>query len=111
MNFYYNELENVEGISLRQFADCCKPVHWMMTLTLDDKYNRDDFLLYMKGNGIDCRQMIHPVHRAEHFQKLVEFNVFNNSEYISDRSVHLPSSTLLKKSEINKISTIIKKYL
>ena len=111
MNFYYNELENVEGISLRQFTDWCKPVHWMMTLTLDDKYNRDDFLLYMKRNGIDCRQMIHPVHRAEHFQKLFEFNIFNNSEYISDRSVHLPSSTLLKKSEINKVSAIVKNYL
>ena len=111
MNLYYNELAHVEGISLRQYADWCSPVHWMMTLTLDEKYNRDDFLFYMKGNGIECRQMIYPVHEAEHFKKMFKSNLYNNSKNISIRSLHLPSSTRLKKSELNKICSTIKNYL
>jgi perosamine synthetase len=111
MDFYYEKLSNVDGISLRKYADWCDPVHWMMTLMLADKYNRDDFLLYMKDSGIDCRQMINPIHQAEHFQKLVNVNLLKNSKNISERSIHLPSSTLLNRSKINKISSIIKKYL
>jgi len=111
MDFYYEKLSNIDGISLRKYADWCEPVHWMMTLTLDDKYDRDSFLDYMKNKGIDCRQMVNPVHQAEHFKKMFKSNLYNNSKYISDRSVHLPSSTLLKKSEINKIPNIIKNYL
>ena len=111
MDYYYEELANVVGITLRQYADWCEPVHWMMTITLDDKYNRDEFLSYMKDKGIDCRQMINPVHHAEHFQNDFNDNDFINSINVSRKSVHLPSSTLLNRSHINKISSFIKKYL
>ena len=60
MEFYYEELSDIEWIHLRQFEDWCFPVHWMMTITLDKGYSRDHFLSYMKNNGIDCRQMITP---------------------------------------------------
>lgn len=111
MDFYYNELEDLDGISLRKYANWCQPAHWMMTLTLDEKYSRDDFLLYMKNNGIDCRQMIFPVHQAEHFKEMFNSNTYRNSKYISKKSLHLPSSTRLKKKELYKITSIIKKYL
>jgi len=111
MDFYYEKLSNIDGISLRNYADWCDPVHWLMTITLDGKYNRDEFLSYMKDKGIDCRQMINPVHHAEHFQNQFDFNNFQNSINISNKSMHLPSSTLLNKTEINNISAQIKKYL
>jgi len=48
MDFYYSELSNIRGISLRKYANWCEPDHWLMTLTLNDKYNRDEFLSHMK---------------------------------------------------------------
>jgi len=38
---------------------------------------------YMKNNGIDCRQMINPVHHADHFKSQFENNEFLNSVNIS----------------------------
>ena len=54
MDWYYNEWSNIQGITLRKYADWCEPVHWMMTIKLDNNYDRDEFIVFMKNNGIDC---------------------------------------------------------
>jgi len=111
MNYYYEELANVDGITLRQYADWCEPVHWLMTLTLDDNYDRDSFLDYMKNKGIDCRQMINPVHHADHFKSQFSYGDFPNSVKISKQSVHLPSGLGLKVNQISEIVETIKSFL
>ena len=111
MNFYYNELSNIDGIALRKYANWCKPVHWMMTLTLDDRYDRNSFLDYMKNNGIDCRQMINPVHHANHFISQFSNDAFPNSINISRQSVHLPSGLGLTEMQISKIGDTIKGFI
>jgi len=74
---YYELLSGINGISLRKYADWCNPVHWLMTVTLDDTYDREKFLLYMKDESIDCRQMVNPVHRAEHFKNYLKKRIFS----------------------------------
>lgn len=110
MDWYYNELSNIQGITLRKYADWCEPVHWMMTIKLDNNYDRNEFIVFMKNNGIDCRQMINPVHNAKHC-----INDYNASDYpsataISKQSVHLPSSTALIKKSLTHIKNKIKEY-
>ena len=108
---YYEKLSNVKGITLRKFAEWCEPVHWMMTITLDDQYNRNEFLSYMKDRGIDCRQMINPVYQADHFIDMFLDQDFKKSELISKNSAHLPSSLNLKDEDITFICNTIKKFL
>ena len=110
MLFYYKILANVDGIKLRKYADWCDPVHWMMTITLDEQYDRDKFLDYMKNNGIDCRQMINPVHHADHFKSQFENNEFLNSVNISKQSAHLPSGLKLTENQISKVANKIVEY-
>jgi perosamine synthetase len=110
MDYYYNELSNLEGLKLRKYSDWCEPVHWMMTITLDEGYDRDDFLSFMLKNQIDCRQMINPVHQALHIKDSYTDIEFNNAVNISKNSIHLPSSTDLKKSDIKIITHLIKNY-
>ena len=111
MDYYYNTLANVDGVILRKYAGWCDPVHWMMTLTLDDKYDRDTFLDYMKNDGIDCRQMINPVHHADHFNSQFTDDDFFNSVNISKQSVHLPSGLGLTEKQISKIGKTIRSFL
>ena len=111
MNLYYDELSNVDGLTLRNFAEWCDPVHWMMTITLVEKYNRNDFLHFMKQNGIDCRQMINPVHQADHFKAIFDKNLFPNSISISKQSVHLPSSLNLSENQIKLICNKTKSFM
>ena len=111
MENYYNELSNVAGIKLRQYADWCEPVHWMMTITLDDRYDRDKFLDYMKKSKIDCRQMINPVHHADHFKSNYTEHEFLNSVSISKQSAHLPSGLGLTKKQLKKTVKKIIRFL
>ena len=100
MDLYYDVLSEVPGISLRKYKAWCNPVHWLMTITLVHKYSRSKFLTYMEKHGVDCRQMINPVHRAEHFRQYYDDHEFPNSIDISERSVHLPSSTGLQEDQM-----------
>jgi perosamine synthetase len=111
MELYYKLLDNVPGITLRPFQDWCEPVHWLMTLTLDKKYNRDEFLQYMKTQDIDCRQMINPVHRADHFANEYDDADFPNAIRISTQSAHLPCSTHLREEQIEHIANNVKDFL
>ena len=110
MQYYYNSLNNIDGIKVRSFADWCDPVHWLMTITLDIKYDRDHFIEYMVSNNIDCRQMINPVSEAMHFKKLFKTSDFPISKRISNQSVHLPSSTGLSRENLNFIIDVVTKY-
>ena len=71
-----------------------------MTISLDEEYNRDNFISYMKDQGIDCRQMINPVHTAEHFKGLYTNNDLRNSTELSRQSAHLPSGLSLSNDDI-----------
>ena len=97
-------------IKIRSFSEWCDPVHWLMTITLDIKYDRNDFIKYMKKNKIDCRQMINPVSDAIHFRKSFKTTDFPISKIISNQSVHLPSSTGLSRKDIHYIVGKIKNY-
>ena len=110
MDIYYNELSGLQGISLRQYAEWCEPVHWMMTITLDHEYDQVEFLDYMKEKDIDCRQMINPVHKAEHFVE--QFNdEFPVATRISSQSVHLPSGSGLGSNQIKSVALAIRNFL
>lgn len=110
MDKYYNELSNVSGITLRKYADWCKPVHWLMTITFDDNIDRDNFITYMKKQSIDCRQAINPVHRAKHFIKEYNEADFPVANKFSKQSVHLPSYTSLSDTQIKHICKVIKRF-
>lgn len=111
MNAYYLELNNLEGVTLRKFSSWCEPVHWMMTLCLEDNYDRDEFLSFMSDSGVDCRQMINPVHHAKHFLDQFENESFPVSTEVSKQSVHLPSGLSIDLNQIQKISGLIRKFL
>ena len=111
MNLYYKLLQNTKGLKLRNYKEWCNPVHWLMTITLDDRHNREDFLNFMKQKGIDCRQMINPVSHAKYLINQYNENDFPNSVDISKRSVHLPSSTFLTNDQIKYIVTNTKLFI
>ena len=48
MDFYFEQLKDIQGFEVRSFEGWCDPVHWLMTITLDGNYNRDDFLILVK---------------------------------------------------------------
>jgi dTDP-4-amino-4,6-dideoxygalactose transaminase len=111
MRTYYRLLDNVDGLKVRKYADWCTPVHWLTTITLDEEYNRDGCIDYMRHQGIDCRQMINPVHHAVHFRDSYSDDDFPNTVAISRQSLHLPSSTNLTDDQLQLITEKIRLYI
>ena len=61
----------------------------------------------MASEGIECRPMINPVHSAKHFNKLFKKEDYLQSESISKKYLHLPSSTGLAEKDIINIYFIL----
>jgi len=110
MENYYTLLSNISEISLRKFSNWCTPAHWLMTIMLESRIMRNNFIEFMANQGVECRPMINPVHQALHFKDKFNGNDFPNSEYVSSISVHLPSSTNLSFSDMQYISDKIKEF-
>jgi perosamine synthetase len=108
MLLYEKYLSRISEIKVRSFKAWCSPVHWMTTITVNKINLRNRFIHFLSRAGIDARPMINPVHEALHFKKYFNKKKFNNSLKISKNSLHLPSSTSLKVSEIKFICNRIK---
>jgi len=100
-----------EKVTWRPKEKWCDTVHWMSTITLNNEELRDPLLQYMQSKGIDCRQMIYPVHMAEPYIRSNNPTDFPISCSISLRSLHLPSSLELKKDDQLKITDSIQEWL
>ncbi len=111
MELYYQILEDEKKISLRKFANWTTPVHWLLTLSIDNVLNTSLIIKKMREKGIECRPMIGPVYDAKHFRKMFDETEFPNARNVSQKFFHLPSATSLTKQEIeficNHLSEII----
>ena len=108
---YYECLKDVDGIKLRTFEKWCKPVHWLMTIELDNSYDRAKLIKYMYDNKIECRIMINPVSEAVHFKNKFNSSDYPNSLYASNNSMHLPSGISVTNDMIEYITETIRKYI
>ncbi|TAJ53840.1 MAG: DegT/DnrJ/EryC1/StrS family aminotransferase [Chitinophagaceae bacterium] len=111
MDTYYDLLKTVQGIKLRPFAEWCSPVHWLTTITLDKKYDRKEVIKAMKEKGVECRPMINPVHHALYLKDNYSDDQFPVAVDIAARSIHLPSSNKISKTEIEYIVKSLQEVL
>ena len=104
---YESCLSASDQISFRPRQAWCQTVHWLMTVRFKKQGIRDLMLEYLSQKGVDSRQMVYPVHFAQHFKTVYAQHNFPISEGISLNSLHLPSSTQLSDKGIEQISTIV----
>jgi perosamine synthetase len=103
LSIYKKYLNSIKEVQLRSYKDWSTPIHWLTTITINKKNLRDRLIKFLHKSRIDARQMINPVHEAKHFRKFFNKKNYKNSINISRNTIHLPSSTNLKESEIKFI--------
>jgi perosamine synthetase len=96
-------LDDSDKLSWRPSKSWCDMVHWMATVTLRSSDLRAPLLEYLKGEGIDCREMIYPIHSAAPYAPSNDPAEFPISRDISSRSLHLPSSTDLPEDDLQRV--------
>lgn len=100
---YSRILGSSDKLSWRPSLPWCDPVHWLATVSLRHQELRDPLLEHLKDRGIDCRQMIYPVHCAAPYAAGNDPSEFPLSRDVSLRSLHLPSSTDLAEADLQLI--------
>ena len=88
-----------------------RSVHWLMTQLLEKENIRDSLINRMADLNIETRKMIYPVYHSKPYISLGNKTKFKNAEKISLNSIHLPSSTQLKNSDIRLIVKIFQEQL
>ena len=102
-DLYIKFLKGSEKIIYRQYANWCHGVFWLATVTIPGMLDRQHIISKLMDKGIECRQMVFPVHEAPPYHNLKN-NSLKNSIFISHKSLHLPSSSNLTKERIQFIS-------
>ena len=78
-----------------------EPVMWIYTVLVE---NRDEIMLELDQAGVDTRPMFYPVHLFPPYREEGEYPI---AMRLSSMGVSLPSSSNLKKSDIEKICKVI----
>jgi perosamine synthetase len=69
--------------------------YWLNAILLNDKDEREKFLTFMNSNGVMSRPVWELMHRLPMFVNEPKSNL-ENSEWIADRLVNIPSSVRLR---------------
>jgi len=98
-------------LTWRPMMSWCSPVHWLATISLRRQELRDLLLQNLREQGIDCRQMVYPVHMAAPYAEANAPVDFPVSCDVSLRSLHLPSSTDLPTADVERICGAVLAWL
>jgi perosamine synthetase len=100
---YAARLADVPTLSWRPSRPWCDMIHWMATVSLRNADLRAPLLAYLKEQGIDCREMVYPIHSAAPYADTNDPSEFPVSRDVSLRSLHLPSSTDLPEADLQRV--------
>lgn len=100
---YAARLADSPHLSWRPSRPWCDMVHWMATVSLREASLRAPLLAHLKERGIDCREMVYPIHSAKPYAASNQTSEFPVSRDVSFRSLHLPSSTDLRDDDLQRV--------
>lgn len=89
----YHQFLSQNGIPFIKEIDQSKSNYWLNTVLLNDRQERDQFLKYSNENGVMTRPIWKLLSELEMFKHCPKSNL-DNSNYIGDRIVNLPSSVI-----------------
>ena len=101
--FFDKQLKDTDGIEIIKYHDNTKPSYWLYTAIVD---RRDDFIEYMKSNGVTCS----PLHLRND-----RHSIFENGSHLSGlesfytRFIHWGCGWWILDEDRNKIVELIKK--
>jgi len=106
--WYRKDLEGVKEIRVSSQSDYCKSVHWITSIIVDDKIDKDLVMKELKKRNIDSRPFFYPMSSFGYFNTNVENKV---SMKLSRKGINLPSGLRLNRKDISWVSSCIKKII
>lgn len=112
-NHYYEslkELEENELVSVQKIPEYATNNGHMFYLICKSEIERGDLISYLKGNEIYSVFHYQSLHQSTYYKNKYSGNPLPMSDLYTDRLLRLPMYYALEKSDIEKVSTLIKKF-
>ena len=106
--YYKKKLSTFSNIKLIDNSSG-KSNHWIISVIFNKKFNKKDLISKFIKNKIDIRPLWYPNHMQKHMKQFQKFEI-DTANKIYKRIICLPSGYDLKKSNIDKIIYILKKF-
>jgi perosamine synthetase len=104
-SWYEAELENVDGIILRNSKEKIKPVTWLFTCLIK---NRDSIIEKLCKNTVETRPMFYPLHEMSIYKNYSQHKCVNSID-VAYRGISLPTYYKIPYSFVERVCHLIKK--
>jgi perosamine synthetase len=110
-DYYSLLLKDVKGITLPPQEPEVRNVYWMYSILIEDDFGatRDQLRYSLARAGIETRTFFIPIHLQPIYYKSLKNRRFPISEQLCVKGMYLPSSSNLRRKEIEYIVECIKK--
>jgi perosamine synthetase len=106
---YYKEyFKNVEGIQFVTEIENAKANHWLNTIIFDDPAEKEKFLTYSNEHGVMTRPIWQLMNKLPMYNNCFKMPL-DNSEYLEERVVNIPSSVIEHKLELSTVRQVNQK--
>ena len=106
-NFYNKKFKGKKGIlQLPLHSAKITNSSWLYTLILEKFINRDSLINRLKDLGIDTRPSFNSLSDMPPYKGFRHSKILKNSNLVSSQGISLPSSTSIKKIQLEHISKI-----
>ena len=108
-DYYKRELSQIKEISFVEEIDGFYSNRWLSTILIskDSKVNREDVRLHLEKDNIEARPLWKPMHQQPIFKHCLSFGG-DNSEYLFQYGLCLPSGSNMSDQDLNRIVKKIK---
>ena len=108
-DFHKNNLSEIKSISFQNEAEYSKSNRWLTCILLDSENIRDGLRLTLEQNNIESKLLWKPLHQQPVFKDCPRY-LNGVSDELFKKGLCLPSGSSLTNKDLNRITTIIKKY-
>ncbi len=109
-NFYSSRFKNLKNFTFNNQPPYADNNCWMLSINCKKHLilKKEYIINFLYSKGIETRSIWKPLHLQKPYKKYQRYNI-SNSERIFNNTILVPSSTNLKKSDLLKVISTLKK--
>jgi perosamine synthetase len=115
--WYQEELAGIDGLRLNVEPDGVRNSYWMVTVTLDERYDlpKTTLMRLLKADGIDTRPFFYPLSALPAFRSrggAARWRRRNPTAYrVSAQGINLPSALSVTREDVNRVCAALRRHL
>lgn len=105
VDWYYEELAGVGGLSWQIETQSARHVWWMFTAILGEEFpiERDEVIARMQEAGIETRPVVYPMHQLPTYREAARNWSFPVADRLASRGINLPTWAGVTREDVARV--------